>query len=231
MTIKVPTVKQMFEKGVHIGHRTQKWNPRAKRYLYGEKDGIHLINLEKTVDALDKAVEFVSKLSSEGKNVLFVSTKPQSITFLREAAESCKMPYVVSKWIPGLITNFSTLKTRIRHLAKLKEDEVSGGFEKYTKKEAIKLKKEIDKLQIALGGVEDMNSLPDAVFVIDVVRDKIVVTEARKAGIPVIGIVDSNADPSDVDFPIPGNDDALASLELIIGAIVEAYKSSSKSKK
>lgn len=229
--MKVPTVKQMFEKGVHIGHRTQKWNPRVKKYLYGERDGVHIINLEKTAKFLEAATEYVSKLATDGKEILFVSTKPQAVRVVQTAAKDCGMPFVVSKWIPGLITNFSTLKTRIRHLANLKEQESTGEFSKYTKKEAVKLKKEIDKLQTALGGVQDLKSLPDAVIVIDVVRDEIVVAEARKAGIPVIGIIDSNADPSVVDFPIPGNDDALASLELIISSLVDAYKSSRKAKK
>lgn len=229
--MKVPTVQQMFEKGVHIGHRTRNWNPRVKKYLYGERDGVHIINLEKTASFLSEALDYVSQLASEGKTLLFVSTKPQAVNIVEKMAKDCGMPYVVAKWIPGLITNFGTLKTRIRHLANLKDQEASGEFDKYTKKEVVKLKKEIDKLQIALGGVQDLNSLPDAVIVVDVVRDKIVVTEAKKAGIPVVAIVDSNADPSEVDFPIPGNDDALDSLELIISSLVDAYKSSRKAKK
>lgn len=217
-------VRKMFESSVHIGHRTHKWDPRAKGFIYGERNGIHIINLEKTAVYLEKALNFFSKTVGEGKKILFVSTKPQSVALLEKAAKDCKMPYVASKWIPGLLTNFETIKTRIRHLSRLKEQEASGEFEKYTKNEASKLKKEIDKLQFALGGVEDMKSVPDVVFVVDIVRDQIVVKEAKKLGIPVVAIVDTNGDPGSVDYPIPGNDDALKSLDYIIGSIVGAIK-------
>lgn len=224
------TVKDLFKHAVHIGHRTQKWNPRVKRFLFGEKDGIHIINLEKTAEYFNAALDFIGKQTATGKTILFVSTKPQAYHLIKECANECGMPYVVSKWIPGLLTNFSTVKTRIKYLQTLKEEEVNGEFSKYSKKEISKLKKVIDKLQNSLGGVENMTSLPDAVFVVDVVRDKIVVTEARKQKIPVIGIIDSNADPAVVDYPIPGNDDALLSLQYLIGKITETIKSSKKSK-
>ncbi|MBI2634681.1 30S ribosomal protein S2 [Candidatus Peregrinibacteria bacterium] len=225
-------VKLMFEKAIHIGHRTHKWNPRMKRFIYGEKDGIHIIDLEKTSKCLQAALDFLSKIAKEGKVILFVSTKPQAITMLEKAALECKMPYVVGKWIPGLLTNFSTIKTRIKYLTDLKERKERGDFDKYTKKEASKLTKEINKLQIALGGVEDMTVKPDAVFVLDVVRDNIVVEEASKLGIPIVGVVDTNSDPSNVDYPIPGNDDAVNALSFYIEKVVDAVKSSvSKSKK
>lgn len=221
----------MFECAVHIGHRTQKWNPRMKRFIYGERHGIHIINLEKTLECLEKALAFLAKTVAEGKTVLFVSTKPQSVKLLEEAARDCRVPYVVSKWIPGLITNFSTLKTRIKYLADLKSQEASGGFDKYTKKEASKLKKIIDKLQISLGGVQNLTARPDVVFVLDALRDRIVVKEAKRLRIPVVGIVDSNADPTIVNYPIPGNDDALKSLTYFIEKIKEVFKTSSKVKK
>lgn len=215
-------VQAMFDNVVHIGHRTHKWNPRMKKYIFCEKNGIHIIDLEKTAELLEKAVIFLEKLVSEGRTVLFVSTKPQAVRLLQETAQSVHMPYVVASWIPGLLTNFPTVKTRIKYLTDLKEQESAGEFEKYTKKEVSKLKKNVDKLQVALGGVETMKSLPDAVFVIDAVRDKIVVKEARKLKIPVVAIVDTNADPTMVDYPIPGNDDALKSLVYLIGRVAGA---------
>lgn len=224
-------LQKMFDCAVHIGHRTHKWNPRMKKFIHGEQNGVHIINLEKTADLLDKALGFLSKSASEGKVVLFVSTKPQSVRLLESAAKGCGMPYVVTKWIPGLLTNFGTVKTRIKYLSDLKEQESTGEFSKYTKNEASKLKKEIDKLQIALGGVENLRSLPDVVFVVDIVRDEIVVKEAKKLGIPVVGIADTNADPTTVDYPIPGNDDALKSLEYLVGVIVDSLKKTSKTSK
>lgn len=221
-------LQKMFDCAVHIGHRTHKWDPRMKKFIHGEQNGVHIINLEKTADYLAKALNFLAKISSEGKTVLLVSTKPQSVRVLEAAAKECGMPYVVTKWIPGLLTNFGTIKTRIKYLADLKEEDAVGEFSKYTKKEASKFKKEIDKLQISLGGVQNMKSLPDVVFVVDVVRDEIVVKEAKKLNIPVVGIVDTNADPSTVDYPIPGNDDALKSLEYFIGEIVQTLKKPSK---
>jgi len=219
MTKIAKELQEMFDAAVHIGHRTQKWNPKMGKYLYGEKNGIHLINLEQTVTLFDEALTFLSKMSSEGKKVLIVSTKPQSLTLVKEIAANCSIPYVVSKWIPGLLTNFKTVKSRIKYLVDLKAQKESGDFERYTKKEASKLSKTIDKLQIALGGVESLKSLPDAVFVVDVVRDAIVVKEANKLGIPVVGFVDSNSDPLSVTYPIPANDDALKSLAYLLGRV------------
>ena len=221
----------MFENAVHVGHRTQKWNPRMKKFIYGEKNGIHIINLEKTVEYLDRALEFLSKLSAEGRTILFVSTKPQSVKLLEETAKECHMPYVVSKWIPGLLTNFGTIKTRIKYLADLKEQEKNGEFDKYTKKEVSNFKKSMEKLELALGGVQTMFGLPDAVFVVDAVRDHIVVEEANRLGLPVVGIVDTNADPSTIRYPIPGNDDAVKSLNYFLGKINGVFQKSSKTKK
>lgn len=227
MTIE-QEVKTMFENAVHIGHRAHKWNPRMKKFIHGEKNGIHIINLEQTVKYLAKALEFLAKMASEGRTILFVSTKPQSIKLIEETARTCRMPYVVGKWIPGLLTNFATLKSRIKYLADLKDQKDKGEFAKYTKKEASKLGKVIDKLQIAFGGVENVTSKPDAVFVVDTVRDNIVVKEAKKLRIPVIGIVDTNSDPTVIDYPIPGNDDAMKSLIYFMGKVKEAISKKSK---
>lgn len=226
-----PAIKEMFEHAVHIGHRSRKWDPRMKKFLYGEFDGIHVINLERTAEYLDNALNFLAKIAGEGKIILFVSTKPQSKHLLVKAAEECSMPYVVSKWIPGLLTNFATIKTRTKYLSDLKNEEATGEFSKYTKKEASKLKKIIDKLEASLGGVQSLADLPDAVFVLDVVKDQIAVEESRKLGIPIVGITDSNADPTSVDFPIPGNDDAVKSLEYFISKVSDAVKSGRKAKK
>lgn len=229
--MKKEECQKMFENAVHVGHRTQKWNPKMKKFIYTERNGIHIINLEKTVEYLDKALEFLSKQASEGRIVLFVSTKPQSIKLLEETARACHMPYVVSKWIPGLLTNFNTLKTRIKYLADLREQEKTGEFEKYTKKEVSNFKKTMDKLEIALGGVQNLTAAPDAVFVVDTVRDHIVVEEASRLGVPVIGIVDTNADPTIIDYPIPGNDDAVKSLGYFFDKITTVFQKSSKPRK
>lgn len=212
----------MLEAAVHFGHKTQKWNPKMKRYLYGERSGIHIIDLVKTREMLEKAVEYLKHAVASGKIVLLVGTKPQADHLLIEVAEATKMPYVVHKWLGGLLTNFSTMKQRIRYLRTLREQEKSGGFEKYTKKEAAELRKVIAKLDDALGGVRDLDKLPDIVFVADAVRDRIVIKEANKMKIPVVAIVDSNADPDGVAFPIPGNDDAIKSLTYLITVIKNA---------
>lgn len=220
--------QDMVDNTVHFGHKTQKWDPRMKKYLYGEKNGVHVFNLEMTVKMLEDACAFLSKTVAEGKTILFVSTKPQAIALIEESAKNCGMPFVVSRWIPGFLTNFPTVKTRIDYLKSLKEQEANGEFEKYTKKEAGQLKKTIDKLEVSLGGVQNLTKKPDAVFVADVVKDEIVVKEANVMKIPVIGICDSNANPNPVDYPIPGNDDAVKSLKFLIGKVFEAVQASRK---
>ncbi len=221
-------IQEMFDSAVHIGHRTRKWNPRMKKYIFGKQSGLHIINLEKTAKMFETALNFMAKLRSEGKKVLFVSTKPQSVHLVEEMAQNLGMPYVTNKWIPGLLTNFPTIKTRIKYLSDLKNQEETGEFAKYTKKEASTLKKTIQKLEIALGGVQNMKDMPDCVFVVDTVRDKIVVEEARKLNIPVVGFVDTNADPLLVDYPIPANDDALKSLKYLFSKIEDNLKKPSK---
>ncbi len=217
-------VKKMFENAVHIGHRTQKWNPKMKKFIYTEKNAIHILDLEKTAAHLEKAKEYLKKLVSEGKKVLFVSTKPQSLGLVRDLATEAHMPFVVAKWIPGLLTNFSTIKMRIRYLADLKQQKETGEFSKYTKKEAAKLNKVIDSLQASLGGVESVTDLPSAVFLVDTVRDNVVVKEARKLKIPIVALVDTNSDPDDADFPIPANDDALKSLTYLLSEVADAVR-------
>ncbi len=224
------SLQEMLDAAVHFGHKTQRWNPKMKPYLYGSRNGIHIFDLNKSKVALENMVEFVKRISANGKTILFVSTKPQAAHLIREAAEATKMPFVIHKWMGGLLTNFGTIKQRIRYFKKLREEEKTGGFDKYTKKEASVLKKVIIKLEAALGGVKDMESLPDVVFVADVVRDKIVVTEARKLGLTVIAITDSNADPDGIEYPLPGNDDAVKSLTYLISAVKDAILDGKKSR-
>lgn len=209
-------IKEMLDAAVHFGHKTQKWNPKMKKYLFTVRNGVHIFNLEKSKECLEKAIEFAKRSAANGKNILFVSTKPQAAALLSEAATECRMPFVVQKWMGGLLTNFSTIKQRIKYFKSLRDQEKNGEFEKYTKKEASELRKTIEKLEAALGGVRELDALPDAVFVADVVRDRIAVKEANKMKIPVIGIVDTNGDPDGVNYPIPGNDDAVKSLSYLI---------------
>ena len=224
--------QDMIANAVQYGHRTHKWDPRMRKFLHGEKDGIHVFNLEKTAEMLAKALDFVGKSVSEGKVVLLVSTKPQAIKLVEKTAKDCGMPFVTTRWIPGLITNFVTIKKRIKYLRDLKNQEASGELEeKYTKKETMKLKKTIEKLEASLGGVQDLTKKPDVIFVVDVVKDKIVVEEAGRAGIPVVAIVDSNSNPEGVTYPIPGNDDAVRSITFFVEKIAEVVNRSKKAKK
>jgi len=213
------TLKDMLKNAVHFGHRPSKWNPKMKSFIHGKHSGVHVFDLNQTASKLKEAQTFLKSCSKEGKVVLFVSTKQQAIEVVRDTAEECGMPYITHKWVPGLLTNFGTIKQRIKHLKDLKAQELSGEFEKYTKKEALERHKTIIKLQIALGGVQEMSKKPDAIFVVDVVRDQIAVKEAAKLGIPIIAIVDSNADPSNITYPIPGNDDAIKAITFLVKQI------------
>lgn len=225
-------VKEMLDSALHFGHQTKKWNPKMKKFLYGSKNGIHIFDLDKTVLYLVKALEYLKLSAANGKTILFVSTKPQAAHIILKVAGETKMPYVIHKWMAGLFTNFSTMKKRIKYFNDLLAQEKSGELEKYTKKEIAKFKKEIVKLEAALGGVRSLERLPDIVFVADVVRDKIVVKEANKMKIPVVAIVDSNADPDGIACIIPANDDAVGSISYILGkvekSILEGRSSKSK---
>jgi len=209
-------LKEMLKNAVHFGHAAGKWNPKMKPFIYGQKQGVHIFDLNQTAQALDNALDFLKKSATAGKVILFVSTKQQATELVKEAAKACKMPYVTQKWVPGLLTNFKTIKQRIKYLKQLKQEEKSGEMEKYTKKEISKLKKTINKLELSLGGVEDLEKTPDILLVFDVNRDKIAVKEGVKSGVKIIGITDSNADPSDIDYPIPANDDAIKSLKYLV---------------
>ncbi len=220
-----------MDAAMHFGHQTQRWNPKMKPFLYGSKSGIHIFDLDKTAAYLDEAMEFLKQASASGKTVMLASTKPQAARLIMDAAKATGMPYVVNKWMPGLLTNFSTIKKRIKYFNDLLAQEKSGELEKYTKKEIARIKKELVKLQDAFGGVREMDRLPAVVFVADVVRDKIVVKEANKMNIKVVAITDSNADPDGVDYVIPANDDALSALTYVVSRVQKSLVEGKKGDK
>ncbi|HLT97161.1 MAG TPA: 30S ribosomal protein S2 [Acidimicrobiia bacterium] len=218
------TMKQLLEAGVHFGHQTRRWNPKMKPYIYGERNGIHIIDLRQTLEQIESATEFVKNLASEGGTVLFVGTKKQAQAPIRENAEKVDSPYVTYRWLGGMLTNFSTIQKRIYYLKELRQMEETKEIEALPKKERLRLRRERDKLELNLGGVSEMTRLPNALFVVDVNQEKTAVSEASRLGIPVIALVDSNCDPDLIEFVIPGNDDAIRSADLIAGAIAEAIR-------
>ncbi|MDE6200473.1 MAG: 30S ribosomal protein S2 [Clostridiales bacterium] len=218
----VITMKQLLEAGVHFGHPTRKWNPKMKKYIYVSRNDIYIINLEKTVEMIDKAYAFIKDVASEGKSILFVGTKKQAQEAIMQEAQKCGMYYVKSRWLGGTLTNFSTIKSRIERLNKLNLMEKMNEFALLPKKEVLKLKAERDKLEDNLGGIKDMRSLPGALFVVDPKKEHNAVAEARKLHIPIVAIVDTNCDPDEVDYVIPGNDDAIRAIKLIAGAMADA---------
>jgi small subunit ribosomal protein S2 len=220
----VTTRRQLLEAGVHFGHQTRRWNPKMRRYIYGERSGIYIIDLEKTLAGLQQAYEFVRDVSRAGGTVLFVGTKKQAQDVVAEHAERVSMPFVNTRWLGGMLTNFQTIFRRLRRLAELREMERSGAFDFLPKKEVLKLRREKEKLERNLGGIQDMERLPAAVLVIDTKKEHIAVTEANKLGIPVVAIVDTNCDPDEIDYVIPGNDDAIRSITLVTSVVADAIR-------
>lgn len=216
------TMKELLEAGVHFGHQTRRWNPKMKRYIYGARNGIYIVDLHQTLKLFDAAQRFVQEVMMDGGSLLFVGTKKQAQDAIEEAAKRCRQYYVNHRWLGGMLTNFRTIQTRIRRLAELHEMEEKGVLEKLTKKEAKGLLEERERLERYLGGIKDMARLPRAVFVVDLRKEHIAVAEARKLGIPVIAIVDTNCDPDEVDYVIPGNDDAIRAIKLISNKIADA---------
>jgi small subunit ribosomal protein S2 len=221
-------LNEMLANAVHFGHKTQKWNPKMKKYIYGKLKDIHVINLVKTEKLLEEALIFIKKIVSEGKTILLVGTKDQAVNVIKKMGDKTKMPYINHKWIGGFLTNYSTIRTRIKYLKKLKEQRDTGEFEKYTKKEASDFGKEIEKLENSLGGVENITSIPDALFIIDISKEKNAVAEANKLKIPIIAICDTNSDPSKADYPIPANDDSIKSITFLTNKIEDAILSAKK---
>ncbi len=220
--MSVISMKQLLEAGVHFGHQTRRWNPKMSEYIYTERNGIYIINLQKTVKKIVEAYDFIKEVAESGESILFVGTKKQAQDSIKEEAERVGMYYVNARWLGGMLTNFKTIQKRIERLNQLKKMEEDGTFDLLTKKEATKLKLEIEKLEKYLGGIKDMKKLPGALFVVDPRKEKIAVAEAHKLGIPVVAIVDTNCDPDEVDYVIPGNDDAIRAVKLIASTIANA---------
>ena len=218
----VVAMKQLLEAGVHFGHQTKRWDPKMAEYIYQARNGIHIIDLQKTSKKIDEAYAFVKEVSEEGKEILFIGTKKQAQECVKEAAEKSGMFYVDQRWLGGMLTNFKTIRTRVERLKKLEAMEEDGTFEVLPKKEVSKLRNEMEKLQKNLGGIKEMTRLPGAIFVVDPKNERIAVLEAKKLGIPVIGLVDTNCSPEDVDYPIPGNDDAIRAVKLITDVMANA---------
>ncbi len=216
------TMRQMLEAGVHFGHQTRFWNPKMAPYIFGERSKIHIINLEQTLPLFNEAMNFLGSLAANKGQILFVGTKRAARETVKEEAIRCGMPYVDQRWMGGMLTNYKTLKLSIRRLKELENMFADGTVERLSKKETLGLRRELDKLERSLGGIKDMNGLPDALFVIDVGHEKIAVNEAVKIGIPVIGVVDTNNSPANIDYIIPGNDDAIRSIKLYVSAAADA---------
>ena len=218
----VVSIKQLLEAGVHFGHPTKKWNPKMSEYIFTQRNGIHIIDLQKTVKKFEEAYTFVRNISEEGGSVLFVGTKKQAADSIKEEAQKCGMYYVNVRWPGGMLTNFKTIRNSINRLKELQRMEADGTFNLLPKKEVAKLVKEMEDLDKNYGGIKEMETLPSALFVVDTRKERIAVLEAKKLGIPVIAIVDTNCDPDDADYIIPGNDDAIRAIKLIGGAIADA---------
>ncbi|KKQ40822.1 MAG: 30S ribosomal protein S2 [Candidatus Magasanikbacteria bacterium GW2011_GWA2_37_8] len=219
---ELPTLMEMLKAGVHFGHQNSRWHPKMQPYLFGLRNGVHIINLESTQEQLAKALEYVKTLSSKGKVILFVGIKRQAQPVIKAAAESCGMPYSTERWIGGLLTNFSEVKQRLKKYNTLKQEVASGEVEKYTKKEQLDIKKDIANMDRYLGGLANIDRLPDAMFVADMRISKTAVAEAERMGVPIVGVCDSNVNPEKADYVIPANDDAVNSIKLIADLLAEA---------
>mgnify|MGYP004457678341 CR=1 FL=1 len=217
--MSVVSMKQLLEAGVHFGHQTRRWNPKMAEYIFTERNGIYIIDLQKTVRKLEEAYNFIRDLTEQGKSVLFVGTKKQAQESVKEEAIRCGAYYVNARWLGGMLTNFTTIRRRVNRLKQLREMQENGTFDLLPKKEVIKLNLEIEKLEKFYGGIKDMKDLPGALFIVDPRKEKIAVAEAKKLGIPIIAIVDTNCDPDDVDYVIPGNDDAIRAVKLLAGVM------------
>ncbi|MBU9714524.1 30S ribosomal protein S2 [Evansella tamaricis] len=217
----VISMKQLLEAGVHFGHQTRRWNPKMDRYIFTERNGIYIIDLQKTVKKVDEAFNYIRDLAGQGGTVLFVGTKKQAQEAVKEEAERCGMYFINQRWLGGTLTNFDTIRKRIGRLKDLERMQEDGTFEVLPKKEVVLLKKEMERLEKFLGGIKDMEKLPDALFIIDPRKERIAVAEARKLNIPIVGIVDTNCDPDEIDYVIPGNDDAIRAVRLLTAKMAD----------
>lgn len=216
------SMRDLLEAGVHFGHQTKRWNPKMRRFIFTERNGIHIIDLQQTLPALQEAFDFIADLTARGQKVLFVGTKKQAQSILAEEAERSNQLYITTRWLGGTLTNFQTIRQRLRHLSDLETRRDSGDFAKLTKAEGLKLEQEIGKLNRIFGGIKTMDRLPGALFIVDPSREDLAVTEARKLGIPVVAMVDTNCNPDVIDYVIPANDDAIRAIKLIVGRIADA---------
>ena len=220
--MSVISMKQLLEAGVHFGHQTRRWNPKMAPYIYTERNGIHIIDLQKSVGMVDDAYDVIFDIAQQGGTILFVGTKKQAQDAIASEAERCGMYYVNERWLGGMLTNFKTVQTRIARLKEIEKMEADGVFEQLPKKEVILLKKEQEKLTKVLGGIKEMNRIPDAIFIIDPKKEHICVQEAHALGIPLVGVCDTNCDPDELDYVIPGNDDAIRAVKLIVAKMADA---------
>lgn len=216
------TVKQLLGAGAHFGHQASRWHPHMKKYIFTKRNGIHIIDLEQTADMLDRACNFIREVVAEGGNILFVGTKKQAQETVEEEAKRCGMYYVNQRWIGGVLTNFATIQARIDYLVRLEDQKARGDFARLPKKEALKLEEEILRLNRLMGGFKEMTSLPAALFIIDLTKERIALAEAKRVGVPVVAIVDTNCNPNEIDYPIPANDDAVKTIKLICSKIADS---------
>ncbi len=218
-------IKKLLEAGAHFGHKTSRWHPKMAQYIHSKRGGSHIIDLTKTVDSLDSALQFLTETAAAGKQVLFVGTKRQAQDIIKEAAEATNMPFVVNRWLGGMLTNWNTIGGRVKHMKSLEERMANGELaNKYSKLEVQRFQEEIDQMNVIYGGIKEMNSRVGAVFIVDIVHDVNAVREATKMGIPVVALVDTNADPSSVKYPIPCNDDAIKAIQLVVGYVQQAIE-------
>lgn len=226
--MKTPTLIELFKAGAHFGHKSSKWHPNMGPYIFTTKNNVHIINLEETQKKLEEALNVLKELGSTGKTVLFVGTKRQAAALVEKYAKACNMPYISTRWLGGMLTNFKTVSSIPRKLTKLKRQREAGELKKYTKKERLGIDREIDKMEHLVGGIEQLEKLPDALFIVDLKEEKTALREVLQLGIPIIAICDTNVNPTDIDYPIPANDDATRSLELIIRLVSEAIQEGQK---
>ena len=215
-------MRDLLEAGVHFGHRTRYWNPKMRKFIFGDRNKIHIINLEHTLPALHEALAFIKGVAGHKNKILFVGTKRSAGKVIRQEAQRCGMPYIDKRWLGGMLTNYKTIRQSIRRLKDLEKQSSDGTFDLLTKKEALSRRRDLEKLEKSMGGIKDMGGLPDVLFVVDVDHERIAISEANKLGIPVVGIVDSNSNPDGVDYVIPGNDDAIRSIQLFVVAVADA---------
>ncbi|MBT5503827.1 30S ribosomal protein S2 [Candidatus Falkowbacteria bacterium] len=224
----MPSLQDLMKAGVHFGHQRSNWHPKMERFIFTEKSGLHIINLEETLKELEHALDFVKQTVANGGTVLFLGTKKQAQEIVKEAAIDCKMPYIVHRWLGGTLTNSDSVLGVVKKYRKLKEDTASGAIKRYTKKEQLKISREIARLDVIVGGIESLTRVPDAIFIVDMKCEKTALKEAQRKNIPIVSICDTNNNPENADYPIPGNDDATSSIKLLVNIVKEAVKEGQK---